>query len=74
MAVIDPAPAVARYLGSVLEERLLLRATTREARHVFITTGNARRFSQALHSLTDVRAEAEPVRWQGAGIATAAAV
>ena len=73
VSVIDPAPAIARHLTNVLEQQSLLRTAPREARHAFVTSGDAQRFSRALQDLTGHRAEAEEVRWEDAELRVTAA-
>jgi glutamate racemase len=74
VAVIDPAPAIARHLGTVLEHHGLRRSTAREGQHVFVTSGEPQRFASALMRLTGVRASAEAVRWQAGSLTAVAAV
>ncbi len=60
--IIDPAPAVARQVGRVLEERGSSPAT-QPARHVFCTTGDPVLFSGTLQRLIGVRGQAQPLAW-----------
>jgi glutamate racemase len=63
--VIDPAPAIARHLGRVLEGHGLRTAVGHHARHLFYTSGNPREFGEALSRLTGVDGVIVPVRWHG---------
>lgn len=74
VGVIDPAPAIARHLGTVLAQHHLQRAATREGKHVFVTSGDPNRFAMALRRLTGTQAPAESVRWQANALTPAAAV
>jgi glutamate racemase len=67
VAVIDPAPAVARQTARVLAQEGLEADPGRAGRHVFYTSGDAASFAALLRRLVPlVGAEAEvcPVRWQ----------
>jgi glutamate racemase len=64
VAVIDPAPAIARHTGTVLDQHSLRRTEHHEARHAFVTSGDPTRFETALMRLTGMRGNAEGVRWQ----------
>jgi glutamate racemase len=74
VGVIDPAPAIARHLGTVLEQHRLRQSATREGEHVFVTSGDPDRFAAALLRLTGTHASAESVRWQANALAPASAV
>jgi glutamate racemase len=74
VAVIDPAPAIARHLGTVLVQHDLRRTGTHQGRHAFVTSGDARRFEAALLRLTGVEGAAESVRWQADALAPASTV
>lgn len=68
MAVIDPAPAVARQTVRVLAQRGLEADPDRKGRHVFYTSGDVKTFSMMLGRLVPpigVDAEVHPVRWRG---------
>lgn len=69
VAVIDPAPAIARHLGNVLTLQGLLRRESHQSKHVFVTSGDALHFAQALHRLCGVQAPVEAVRWQSGTLA-----
>jgi glutamate racemase len=68
VTVIDPAPAIARHLGTVLRHHGLERAAPAQGRHVFVTTGEPDRFADALLRLTGRRAAAEAVRWSAGAL------
>lgn len=74
VAVIDPAPAIARHLGTVLAQHGLRRTEARRGQHTFVTSGDARRFEAALLRLTGVSGTAEGVRWQADALAPASTV
>lgn len=63
VTVIDPAPAVARHLATVLGERHLLRDRASGGRHTFVTSGSAARFATAVRRLTGDEVTATEVRW-----------
>jgi glutamate racemase len=68
MAVIDPAPAVARQTARVLAQQGLEANPGRARRHVFYTSGDTAPFAASLRRLVPfvgVEAEVHPVRWQG---------
>lgn len=74
VAVIDPAPAIARHLGTVLTQHGLGRMATRPGQHAFITSGDPERFESALLRLTGVRSVSEGVRWQADTLTPASTV
>ncbi|MFO1206167.1 MAG: glutamate racemase [Burkholderiales bacterium] len=63
--VIDPAPAIARYLQRVLEQRGLLGAPGRAARRVFYTTGAAGPYQHALERLSTASSPVRLAQWHG---------
>ena len=63
--VIDPAPAIARYLHRVLEQQGLLEPAGHAARHTFYTTGAAGPYQRTLERLSGVQGPVRVVRWQG---------
>jgi glutamate racemase len=63
--VIDPAPAIARHLGSVLKAQGLLADPAGDARHRFFTSGSGAGFEAALARLTGREGQATEVRWDG---------
>ncbi|MEY4297964.1 MAG: glutamate racemase [Cyanobacteriota bacterium] len=67
LAVLDPAPAVARHLGHVLRQRGLLRAGAAVGgSHGFFTTADPAAFDRALLHLVGLRSSSAPLRWQQA--------
>lgn len=71
VAVIDPAPAVARQTARVLAQRGLETDSGRLGHHVFYTTGDAASFAALLRRLVPPAGEdaaISPVRWQGGTI------
>lgn len=72
VSVIDPAPAVARHLGTVLDHHGLRRVTTHAGEHLFVTTGDPARFADALFRLTGVQGCVEAVGWQEGSLASGA--
>jgi glutamate racemase len=79
VAVIDPAPAIARHLGNVLAEQGLQCQESRQGsgqcsgqgRHDFVTSGDAGQFAGALLRLTGVQAPVTAVRWSGGELSAA---
>jgi glutamate racemase len=70
VAIIDPAPAVARQAGRVMAQQGWLAengAAAAAPRHRFYTTGDPNRFRAALHDLLGVTTEVRQATWQGAG-------
>lgn len=74
VAVIDPAPAIARHLGTVLTQHGLRRMASRQGQHTFITSGDPQRFESALLRLTGVSSASEGVRWQADTLTPASTV
>jgi len=64
VAVIDPAPAVARQVERVLQQRGLLSAGS-NARRVFYTSGDALKFAAALERLVSASGNVCQARWEG---------
>ncbi len=62
--VIDPAPAIARYLGSVLKAQGMLADPAAEARHRFFTSGSEAGFETALARLTGRSGQVSKVGWE----------
>ena len=60
--VIDPAPAIARQVRRVMEQRGLL-SSSGEASRVFYTTGDVAGFAQTLKLLTGASGDVRPARW-----------
>jgi glutamate racemase len=63
LAVLDPAPAVARHLGEVLAHRGL-RQQQLQPCHRFFTTGDPHGFDQAAQRLVGVTAASQALSWQ----------
>jgi glutamate racemase len=61
--VIDPAPAIARHLESVLKTQHLLAQPFGVARHRFFTSASGAAFETALGRLTGLNGQATEVRW-----------
>jgi len=68
VTVIDPAPAIARHLGTLLRHHGLQRTAPGEGQHLFLTTGDPGRFADALLRLTGCRAPVESVRWSSGAL------
>lgn len=65
VSVIDPSPAIARQVGRVMELRGLLSAS-REAGHVFCTSGDEVAFTETVRRLARVSdPNVHRVRWEG---------
>ena len=62
--VIDPAPAVARQVDRVLQERGLLCAEDRIGRHRFVTSGDLDQYQQILRLLVNVETDALQMYWE----------
>ena len=54
MSVIDPAPAIARHLGDLLDAGGLAAHRDRSGHHVFFTSGDAEAFRAMMLRLTGV--------------------
>jgi glutamate racemase len=63
LAVLDPAPAVARHLGDVLGRRNLLSDASSPEPHRFFTSGDPQAFDRAAARLVGASCSSEPVRW-----------
>jgi glutamate racemase len=66
--IIDPAPAVARQLGRVLEERGLRAEPDGQPSHRFLTSGNPEALRRALRTLLEVDAPVEAWEEKAAGV------
>jgi glutamate racemase len=69
VTVIDPAPAVARHLGNVLDERGLAAHRGRTGTWRFYTSGTALAFRRALARLLAVDAAVHEARWRDGDLA-----
>lgn len=68
VAIVDPAPAVARQTGRLLMQRNLVNSKVREARHLFYTSGDADAFAVMIRRLIPAcapHAEVMGACWQG---------
>ena len=64
LAVLDPAPAVARHLGSVLQRQgLARREAAPAAGHRFCTTGDPQAFDRAVARLVAAECRSAPLGW-----------
>jgi glutamate racemase len=62
--VIDPAPAVARQVGRVLNEHELLNSTNSQGQVRYLTSGDPIIFSGLLRSLMGEQATIDRIIWQ----------
>lgn len=67
LTVLDPAPAVARHLASVLQQRQLCRSPGAAPQHRFCTTADPERFDAAVRRLVGASCRSLPLRWQCTG-------
>ena len=63
LGVLDPAPAVARYLGEVLKGAGLLNAAPGRPQHRFLTSGESKAFDRALARLVGACGVSERLGW-----------
>jgi glutamate racemase len=63
--VIDPAPAVTRQVGRLLEKSNLFAEKDREGNLQFLTTGENRELSRILEDLLGIENQAESLIWVG---------
>ncbi len=61
--VIDPAPAIARQVDRVLNERGLSRTAEQVGRHLFLTSGDLGHFQPIGRLLVNVDTQAVQIRW-----------
>ena len=71
VTVIDPAPAIARHLGNVLDDRGLAAHRDRTGTWHFYTSGSAAGFRDALERLAGIDASVQQARWNGDRIVAA---
>jgi len=64
VAVIDPAPAIARRTSYLLDELGLMVRFADEEHITFATTGNAGKFNNNIYSLLGLEAEPVEINWQ----------
>jgi glutamate racemase len=69
VTVIDPAPAIARHLGNVLDERGLAAHRGRIGAPRFLTSGAPQVFDELLARLLNIESAAGAVRWYGGALA-----
>jgi len=62
--IIDPAPAVARQTGRVLEKNGLLRTSQEPAQRLFYTSGDPRAFAAMAERLLGLPIQAEPAAYR----------
>jgi glutamate racemase len=74
VAIIDPAPAVARHLGSVLGAAGLLRAAGEPPQHRFFTTGRPADLADAIDRWCGSRPAVNTLEWQGERLVSSVAV
>lgn len=67
VAVIDPAPAVARHLASLLHHYGLEAPSTPTVTHRFLTTGEALAFDRDAARLIDRTTGSEEIHWDASG-------
>lgn len=65
VAIIDPAPAVARHTRNVLQQKHRLAPETQLGSLRLLTTGDATRLSDLVRLLLDQSGPAETISWQG---------
>lgn len=66
LAVLDPAPAVARHLGDVLSRHGLLCSQDGSSRHQFFTSGCPEAFDRAAARLVGATSNSQHLVWQNA--------
>ena len=64
LAVLDPAPAVARHLGAVLSQADLLNTTADQPEHRFFTTGDVEAFDRSVARLVGASCGSQSLAWQ----------
>lgn len=67
VAVIDPAPAVARHLASLLHHYGLEAPSTPTVTHRFLTTGEALAFDRDAARLIDRTTRSQEIHWDASG-------
>jgi glutamate racemase len=72
VTVIDPAPAVARHLGNVLDDKGLAAHHARTGTSRFWTSGTALAFRHALSRLAGMDGEVRAARWQDGALVSPA--
>jgi glutamate racemase len=69
VTVIDPAPAIARHLGNVLDQTGLGSCRQRTGSVRFYTSGTAAAFRDTLSRIVSVDSEVVEARWRGTDLA-----
>ena len=65
VSVIDPAPAVARQAGRMLEDYDLLSSDEKNSQYYFLTTGNPEKMKLMLQSLLNIEYQVSKLIWDG---------
>lgn len=65
VSVIDPAPAVARQAGRMLEDYDLLSSDEKNSQYYFLTTGNPEKMKLMLKSLLNIEYQVSKLIWDG---------
>ncbi len=65
VSVIDPAPAVARQAGRMLEDYDLLSSDEKNSQYYFLTTGNPVKMKLMLKSLLNIEYQVGKLIWDG---------
>jgi glutamate racemase len=63
ISVIDPAPAIAKRVGYLLNKKELINGYVQTMQNTFSTTGNHNRFKQALHTLLGIEVVPVSLKW-----------
>ena len=65
VSVIDPAPAVARQAGRMLEDYDLISSDEKNSQYYFLTTGNPEKMKLMLKSLLNIEYQVSKLIWDG---------
>jgi len=68
VTVIDPAPAIARHLSTVLTQTGLLATRLRPGEHLFISSGDPEGLARALRRLTGSTGQVDAVHWNAGSL------
>jgi len=71
VAVIDPAPAIARQVGRLLDRHQIHSDRDQKGEVRFMTTGDPHSFQQLIKGLIEVDAEVEAAHWEGGRLVSA---
>jgi glutamate racemase len=63
ISVIDPAPAIAKRVAYLLNEKKLVNGYVQTAQNTYSTTGNHSRFQQTLHTLLGIDVVPVSLKW-----------